>query len=255
VTPPRLAIVGTGRMGRAVRQLADERGWPVIAEIGGDENRDGSALTAARLAGVEVVVEFTTPDAAPANAIACARAGVPVVVGTTGWHAERAHVEGAVHDAGGALFTAANFSLGVNVFWRVAERAAALLATLPGFDAHIVETHHAAKRDAPSGTALELERRVAESLGHAVPVTSVRVGAVPGTHELLFDGMYESLRIEHVARDRRVFAEGALLAAAWLAAAWREGRRGLFTMDDLLAQPPATAGPAGGSRATRPETT
>jgi 4-hydroxy-tetrahydrodipicolinate reductase len=247
---PRLAIVGTGRMGRAVRQLAGERGWPVAVEVGGAENRDGRALTAERLAGAEVVVEFTTPEAAPANALACARAGVPVVVGTTGWLAERERVEAGVREAGGALFWAPNFSLGVNVFWRVAERAAALVAALPGFDAHVVETHHAAKRDAPSGTAIELERRVAAALGRPVPVTSVRVGAVPGTHELLLDGAYETLRVEHVARDRRVFAEGALLAAAWLAAAWRDGRRGTFTMDDLLAAPPAGATGAAHSRET-----
>ena len=236
MSAPRLAIVGTGRMGRAVRALADERGWPVATEIGGAENRGGAALTRGRLGGADVAVEFTTPEAAPVNAVACARAGVPVVVGTTGWDAERARVEDAVREAGGALFWAPNFSLGVNVFWRVAARAAELMAALPGFDAHVIETHHTAKRDAPSGTAIELERRVSAALGRAVPVTSVRVGAVPGTHALLFDGQYEQLRLEHEARDRRVFAEGALLAAAWLADGWRGGRRGIFTMDDLLGE-------------------
>lgn len=237
---PRLAIVGTGRMGAAVRALATERGWPVAAEIGRHGNAGGAAITRERLAGADVAIEFTTPDAAPDNAIACVRAGVPVVVGTTGWLARLAEVEAAVRAAEGALFWAPNFSLGVNVFWRVAERAAALMATLPSFDAHVVESHHAAKRDAPSGTALELERRVAAALGRAVPVTSLRVGSVPGTHELLFDGPYEQLRLEHVARDRRVFAEGALLAAAWLAGGWQKGRHGIFTMDDLL---DAAAGP------------
>ena len=234
MTAPRLAIVGAGRMGAAVRALAAERGWPVAAEIGRGGNAGGAAITRERLAGADVAIEFTTPDAAPDNAIACARAGMPVVVGTTGWLARQAEVEAAVRESDGALFWAPNFSLGVNVFWRVAERAAALMATLPGFDAHVLESHHVAKRDAPSGTALELERRVASALGRAVPVTSVRVGSVPGTHELLFDGPYEQLRLEHVARDRRVFAEGALLAAAWLADGWASGRRGVFTMDDLL---------------------
>ncbi len=235
---PRLAIVGTGKMGRAVRQLAEERGWPVVLEVGSGENHDGRALTPERLASADVVVEFTAPEAAAANAVACVRAGVPVVVGTTGWSAQRDAVELAVRESNGAIFTAPNFSLGVNVFWRVAEHAAALMRTLPGFDPHVVETHHALKRDAPSGTAAELQARAAAALGRDVPVTSVRVGSVPGTHELLFDGLHEQLRIEHVARDRRVFAEGALLAAAWLAAAWRAGRRGSFTMDDLLASPP-----------------
>ena len=237
--PPRLALVGTGRMGSAVRQLAAERGWPVVAEIGRGGNEDGRAITADALGGADVAIEFTTPATAAANAIACARAGVPVVVGTTGWLRDRPRVEEAVRAAGGAMFWAPNFSLGANVFWRVAELAASLVAKLPGFDVHVVETHHAAKRDAPSGTAAELARRAEAALGRAVPVTSVRVGSVPGTHELLLDGLYEQLRVEHVARDRRVFAEGALLAAEWLAGAWRTGRRGIFTMDDLLDAPAA----------------
>jgi 4-hydroxy-tetrahydrodipicolinate reductase len=234
MTVPRLALVGTGKMGRTVRALAGERGWPVVAEVGAAGNAGGAALTRERLAGVDVAVEFTTPEAAPDNAIACLRAGVPVVVGTTGWLAERERVEAAVRETGGALFWAPNFSLGVNVFWRVAEHAAALMARLPGYDAHIVETHHAAKKDAPSGTALELQRRTSAALGRDVPTTSIRVGSVPGTHELLFDGAFEQLRLEHLARDRRAFAEGALLAAAWLADAWRAGHRGIFSMDDLL---------------------
>lgn len=227
---PRLAIIGLGKMGRAVQQLADERGWPVVARVG----RDGSADIERSLAGAEVAIEFTTAASAPDNVRACLRAGVPVVVGTTGWLAERARLEGEVGESGGAMFWAPNFSLGVNVFWRVAERAAALVATLPGFEPAIVEAHHSAKKDAPSGTAIELERRVAAAMGHAVPVTSVRVGHVPGTHELILDGPFEQLRVEHVARDRRVFAEGALLAASWLVRAAGDGRRGTFTMDDLL---------------------
>ena len=240
MTALRIALVGTGRMGAAVRQLAGERGWDVAAEIGGAANRDGRGITADALAGADVAIEFTRPEAAAANAIACARAGMPVVIGTTGWQADRARAEREVAAAGGAMFAAANFSLGVNVFWRAAERMAALMASLPHFAPHVVEMHHAAKLDAPSGTAVELRARAERGLGRDVPVTSVRVGSVPGTHELLFDGPYEQLRLEHVARDRRAFAEGALLAAAWLARAWRAGRRGTFTMDDLLDDPTVT---------------
>lgn len=229
-TTPRIAIVGLGRMGRTVQQLADERGWPVVARVG----RDGGAGVERALAGADVAIEFTTAAAVPDNVRACLRAGVPVVVGTTGWLAGREQLEREVREHGGAMFWAPNFSLGVNVFWRVAERAAALTATLPGFEAAIVESHHSAKKDAPSGTAIELELRVAAAMGHAVPVSSVRVGHVPGTHELILDGPYEQLRVEHVARDRRVFAEGAMLAAAWLVRAVAGGRSGTFTMDDLL---------------------
>lgn len=227
---PRIAIIGAGKMGRAVRQLADERGWPVTATIGrGDHGRMERAL-----AGSDVAIEFTTADSVADNVRACVRAGVPVVVGTTGWLAGREQLEREVLESGGAMFWAPNFSLGVNVFWRVAERAAAMVAALPGFEAAIVETHHSAKKDAPSGTAIELELRVSGAVGHAVPVSSVRVGHVPGTHELILDGPFEQLRVEHVARDRRVFAEGALMAASWLVRAFAAGRRGTFTMDDLL---------------------
>ena len=221
-------------MGRAVRALAAEREWPVTLQLGRDENAGGRGLTRERLHGVDLVVEFTTPSSAVENAIACARAGVPVVVGTTGWRDRLDEVRREVELHDGALFWAANFSPAVNVFWRVAADAARQMKALPGFAAHIVESHHAAKLDAPSGTALELQRRVEDQCDGDVPVTSVRLGHVPGTHTLLFDGPFEQLRIEHEARDRRVFADGALLAAGWLSSAWSQGRRGVFTMDDLL---------------------
>lgn len=235
MTNPRLAVIGLGRMGRLVRQLAEERGWMVPVSLGSGDNAGGRGITAERLRGVDVAIEFSSPDSAPGNAIACARVGCPVVVGTTGWLDRMEPVARAVRESDGAMFWAPNFSLGVNVFWRACEHAARLLAGAEGIAPHILETHHAAKLDAPSGTALELQRRVASALGDTeVPVTSVRVGSVPGTHELVFDGTFEQLRIEHVARDRRVFAEGALRAAEWLAGRWRQGARGVFGMDDLL---------------------
>jgi 4-hydroxy-tetrahydrodipicolinate reductase len=127
------------------------------------------------------------------------------------------------HD--GALLAAPNLSLGANAFLPIAEYAARLIT----FDAHIVETHHAAKRDAPSGTALELARRTGAARGSDIPISSIRTGNVPGTHTLLLDGGFEQIRVEHVTRDRRVFADGALTAAGWLI-----GKRGIFTMTDLL---------------------
>lgn len=228
-TSPRIALIGLGRMGRELRQLAGERGWPVVAEIGSANNRDSAAITPRQLADADVAIEFTVPRAAAANARACLRAGVPVVVGTTGWSDQLPAVAAEAQASGGALLTAANFSVGVNVLWAVAAQAARLMRRSGGFAPHIVETHHAAKRDAPSGTAIELQRVAGEAFGADIPVTSVRVGSVPGTHELLFDGAFEQLRIEHVARDRRVFAAGALDAAQWLI-----GRRGVFTMRDVI---------------------
>lgn len=226
---PHLALIGDGKMGRVLRTLASERGWPVVAVIGAADNAAGSGVTRDTLGGASVAIEFTEPAAAPDNVRACVRAGCPVVVGTTGWYEQLPALERDVGQAGGALLYAPNFSVGVNLLWKVAEFAAAAARRAGGFDAHVVETHHAAKKDAPSGTALELGRRASAVLGHEIPITSIRVGSVPGTHELLLDAPFEQLRVEHVARDRRVFADGALLAAQWLV-----GKRGVFTMADML---------------------
>src|SRR5581483_5130881 len=169
-----------GRMGRSIAQLASERGWPVVATFDEATNPSGAGLTRERLAGADVAIEFTTPAAAPANIRACARAGCPVVVGTTGWYAERPAVERDVLREGGAMLWSPNFALGVNLFWQVAELAARLAGGVSGFDAHIIEVHHAAKLDAPSGTALELARVTSAAWGSEIPITSVRTGPVPG---------------------------------------------------------------------------
>lgn len=228
-----LALIGMGKMGRAIAALAPERGFRVVAQL--DHSRaDFAGVTRDALRGALVAIEFTAPSAAAANARACAAAGCAVVVGTTGWYDELDAVRADVERGGGALLTAPNFSLGVAVFDRLVAEAARLFAALPGFDVHLVETHHAAKVDAPSGTADSLARTAEAAGGRAVPITSVRTGSVPGTHELLFDGAFEQVRLVHEARDRRVFAEGALAAARWLV-----GRRGAYTMQDVLSSPVA----------------
>jgi 4-hydroxy-tetrahydrodipicolinate reductase len=223
----RLAIVGMGKMGRAIADLAPSHGFEVAARLDHAEMQSG--FTKDMLAGADVAVEFTVPEAAPANVRALVAAGCPVVVGTTGWYAHLDDVRGDVNRSNGALLAATNFSLGVNIFEQVLARAAELFAAAPGFDAHMIETHHAAKKDAPSGTALTLAKAAAAAGGREIPITSVRVGSVPGIHEVIFDAQFEQVRLQHVARDRRVFAEGALVAAAWLI-----GRRGVFTMKDVL---------------------
>ncbi len=224
----RLAIIGMGRMGRAVEQLAPAHGFEVVARI---DKSEGAVreVTAETLNGAEVAVEFTTAQAAPENVRVAAAARCPIVVGTTGWTAERPAVERFVQEVGGALLAAPNFSLGVAAFTLAVEAAAEAMRLAPGFDVHLIETHHAQKQDAPSGTALALAAAVAARLGRAVPITSVRTGSVPGIHELIFDAQFEQIRLVHTARDRRVFAEGALLAAKWLV-----GRRGIYTLRDVL---------------------
>jgi 4-hydroxy-tetrahydrodipicolinate reductase len=233
VTAPRLplALIGMGKMGHALAQLAPDRGFDVVARLDHD-----TPVTRETLAGAAVAIEFTTPGAAAANVRACVAAGCPVVVGTTGWYDELPAVRAETERAGGALLAAPNFSIGVAIFDRVIAEAARLFDAVPGFDRHLIETHHAAKKDAPSGTAALLARTAEGASRTPMPITSVRTGSVPGTHEVVFDAPFEQVRLVHEARDRRVFAEGALTAARWLV-----GRRGAFTMQDVLGVAPGTA--------------
>lgn len=229
VIPMRIAIVGDGKMGRAVAVAALERGHAIHTVVTGAENAGGRALTVARLGHADVAVEFTRPDAVLANIERLISLGVPTVTGTTGWETALPEVRDLVARQGGALLHAANFSLGVHLFLRAAGELARLLAGRPDFDAFILEEHHAAKRDAPSGTARGLAARaLAADPGRAFPITSVRAGSIPGTHVLTYDGPHETLALSHVARDRLGFAAGALTAAEWL-----PGRTGVYTVEDI----------------------
>jgi 4-hydroxy-tetrahydrodipicolinate reductase len=226
---PRLALIGFGKMGRTIEQLASERDFEVVSRID-PKGGDASRVTREALNRADVAVEFSTPASAVGNIIAAIEAGCPVVVGTTGWYEKRDDVERAATIKQGALLIAPNFSVGVAAFAQIVQAATRALRTAPGFDAHLIETHHSAKKDAPSGTAANLQKIAAGELGHDIPITSIRTGSVPGTHELVFDAPFEQIRVEHIARDRRVFADGALLAAKWLI-----GKKGIFSMTDVLA--------------------
>jgi 4-hydroxy-tetrahydrodipicolinate reductase len=228
----KLALIGLGKMGRVLSQLAPERGWEIVATIASADNQSGRGITPQTLERADVAIEFTVPNAVPANVRAAVGAGCPIVVGTTGWSAELPALAEWVKTHDGAMLSAANFSIGVNAFEQIVAIASRLLASSGGFDAHLVETHHAAKKDAPSGTAMTLRESAAAAWPRDIPVTSVRTGSVPGTHELIFDAPFETITLTHTARDRRVFAEGALVAAAWLI-----GRKGVFTMRDVLTAP------------------
>jgi 4-hydroxy-tetrahydrodipicolinate reductase len=227
-----IAIIGDGKMGQAIRQLALEKGWNVTAVLGARESAGGTGVNAKALGKADVAVEFTQPDAAVANITASLRAGVPIVAGTTGWYDALPDVTRIAKETGTAFLWSPNFSLGVNVLIELARYAGTLMRPLEGFDAHIVETHHSRKKDAPSGTAIAIGKAAGDTLDRPIPTTSVRTGSVPGTHEVIFDGMFEQLSLSHVARDRRVFAEGALQAAGWLI-----GKKGVFTMRDVLSLP------------------
>ncbi len=225
----RIAIIGDGKMGQAIAALAPESGCEVVAMIGEDQNRSAEGITNKSLASADVAIEFTQPEAALGNVRACLKAGIPVVVGTTGWYDQLPALTKEVKKSGGAVLWSANFSIGVNLMLQLARRMGELLEGSDAFDAHIVETHHSEKKDAPSGTARVLGDALDETLGRHVPITSIRTGSVPGTHEIVFDGRFEQVVLSHMARDRRVFAEGALTAAKWLA-----GKKGVFTMADVL---------------------
>jgi 4-hydroxy-tetrahydrodipicolinate reductase len=225
----RVLIVGNGKMGRAVAGLATSRGHETTV-IGREENAAARALTAERVLGHDVAVEFTRPDAAPANLERLIEAGIPVVTGTTGWEAELPRIAGLVAARKGALLHAANFSIGVQLFLRAARALGAEFAGREGFDGFILEEHHAAKRDAPSGTARALQRRLREAdPGREYPITSVRAGAIPGTHCVSLDGPFETISLRHAARSREGFAAGALAAAEWL-----PGRTGVYTFESML---------------------
>lgn len=225
---PAIAVIGDGKMGRTIAQMVQERGWHLTAMLDQEHNQDGVGITRRALGDPDVAIEFTEPSSAVPNIMACIHEGVPVVVGTTGWYDSLAVITEAVNEEGGSLLWAPNFSVGVTLFVELAREAARIMGK-SDFSAAMVETHHSAKKDAPSGTAMAIVKAMEGELGKPLPVNSIRTGSVPGTHELIFDAPFEQISLRHEARDRRVFADGALKAADWL-----RGKKGVFTMRDVL---------------------
>ena len=220
-----LLLIGRGRMGRLVEAIAPEYGFHVAGVV--DRTSAGQPD---RWPAASVAIDFSLGDAVPGNLPRLAARGINVVVGATGWQAHEAELRRDVEASGIGVVAAPNFAIGVNLFLALAERAAALWKDQPAFGAWLHELHHAAKRDAPSGTALALEQAMRGS-GYAAPIdiASTRAGSIPGTHTIGFDAAAETITLTHATRDRTVFARGALQAAAWV-----KGRRGWFTMRDVL---------------------
>ena len=226
----RIAIIGNGKMGKAVAALAAERGHTIHTVVHRLENPAGSALTRERLTGADVAVEFTRPDAVVANLERLIELGIPTVTGTTGWTDALSKLTALVGKRGGALLHSANFSVGVHLFIRAARELARSFRGRPEFVVTIVEEHHASKVDAPSGTALLLQRQLwSEDPGRRFPITSVRAGTSAGTHTLSYDGPHETVSLSHVAKGREAFAAGTLAAAEWL-----PGHTGVFTFEEML---------------------
>jgi 4-hydroxy-tetrahydrodipicolinate reductase len=217
-------------MGRLVEQCAPGAGFEIAGVLDAGDNARGSGITDAACAGVEVAIDFTTAEAVADNVAALAARGVNVVVGTTGWGALEPQVRAAVAARDIGVVVSANFSVGANLLALLAERAAVLFGPHGDFGAFVYEQHHAAKRDAPSGTALMLRRAIeSQGWGRPIDVAATRAGWIPGTHVVGFDGPAETVTLAHAVRDRATFAHGALAAARWL-----RGRRGWFTMRDVL---------------------
>jgi 4-hydroxy-tetrahydrodipicolinate reductase len=230
MTPLRIAIIGHGKMGKAVATLAEQRGHQVHTVVGRLENPGGKALTTERLRGADVAVEFTRPDAVVANLERLIELNIPTVTGTTGWSDELPRIHAMVEQRGGALLHTANFSVGVHLFFRAARALAECFRGHAEFAVSIHEEHPASKLDTPSGTALLLQRQLwAVEPGRRFPITSIRAGDSPGTHTLTYDAPQETVTLRHVSRSREVFAVGALSAAEWL-----PGHQGVFTFEDML---------------------
>ncbi|MBK9420020.1 MAG: 4-hydroxy-tetrahydrodipicolinate reductase [Flavobacteriales bacterium] len=234
----KIALYGYGKMGQAIEMAAKQRGHSIVLKV----DRDNAGTPPI---GADVAIEFSRPENALPNMHLCLEAGVPIVVGTTGWYDELGAVKNLVAQAKGTLLWASNFSIGVNLFFKLNKYLAALMDGQGNYAASIQETHHVHKLDAPSGTAITLARDIhirsnryagweLKKDGHSpaadqVPITSDRIGEVPGTHAISWESAEDKITITHEAYGRQGFATGAVVAAEWL-----KGRTGLFTMDDVL---------------------
>jgi 4-hydroxy-tetrahydrodipicolinate reductase len=226
----KLAIVGYGKMGKLIEQLAPSYGFEVALKLDEFNNAAGEGLTAENFRGIETAIEFSIPGAVLRNVEGLAALGVNVVVGTTGWLEHLERVRRVVETHGTALVWSPNYSVGVNVFFRLAAEAARLMAGQSEYEAWAYEIHHSAKKDAPSGTLLKLVDEMKKA-GYArrVDAASSRAGAHPGTHEIGFDSAADTITLRHSARSREGFARGALQAAQWIA-----GKKGCFEFGEIL---------------------
>jgi 4-hydroxy-tetrahydrodipicolinate reductase len=226
---PELAIVGYGKMGKLVEQLAPEYGFTVALKLDEFNNTAFEGLTAENFRGVDVAIDFSIPSAVPRNVEGIAALGVNMVIGTTGWleHMEAVQAAVARHDIG--LVWSPNYSVGMNAFFHLVSEAARLLATQPEYGAWAWEIHHSTKKDAPSGTLLKLVDEMKKA-GYArqIDIGSNRAGAHPGTHEIGFDSSADTITLRHTARSREGFARGALKAARWLT-----GKRGFHEFSEI----------------------
>lgn len=225
----KIALIGFGVMGKLIKTLAENKNHEIAVVIDETDAGRSAEELAEKLRGVEAAIDFSAAEAVERNVHACLAANVPLVEGTTGWSAQKDAIKNLVEDAKGAFVFGANFSVGVNLFYRIADFAAELFAKFPDYETFIEERHHSRKRDAPSGTALKLEDIVARHIKKDFSVAATRAGAIPGTHTVGFDAAPDTIELTHTARSREGFASGAILAAEWIA-----GRRGFYEFADVM---------------------
>ena len=224
----KIALIGHGAMGKLIERLARERGHDIAVVVDDADAGLSAEKLAEKLSGVDVAIDFTTAEAVKRNVEACVAAGVALVEGTTGWNAQRSEIETIVRDGEGAFVFGANFSIGVNLFYRVVNFASELFAKFPEYEVFIEEQHHSRKKDAPSGTALKL-KEVVSSHVQVGDVAATRAGNIPGTHRVGFDGPADQILLEHMARSREGFAAGAVMAAEWIV-----GKKGFYELTDVI---------------------
>jgi 4-hydroxy-tetrahydrodipicolinate reductase len=225
----KITLIGHGAMGQLIETLATKKGHEIAVVIDDSDAALSAGDLAPKITGCDVAIDFTTAEAVSRNVEACMNAGVPLVEGTTGWNAHRDEIERVVRDAGGAFVFGANFSIGVNLFYRVVDHASELFANFPEYEVFIEEQHHSRKKDAPSGTALKLKDVVSRHVTRDFGVSATRAGNIPGTHRVGFDGPADQILLEHTARSREGFAGGALMAAEWVV-----GKKGFFEFTDVI---------------------
>ena len=236
----KIVLIGYGKMGKAIEEIvnADEN-LDIVLIIDKDNLNQ---FTKENLQKADVAIEFTTPKTAVQNIHTCVDAGIPVVVGTTGWYDNLEAVTEYVLANNGSIVHATNFSIGVNIFFEINNILAEIMRDQPQYDVAIVETHHTQKLDAPSGTAITLAERILSklktknswvnnktSIKEELEIISHRIENVPGTHEVIYSSEADEIKLIHTARSRKGFAEGALLAAKWI-----QDKKGIFTMKDVL---------------------
>lgn len=224
----KLALIGCGAMGQLVASEARSAGHEIGNLISTKNQNETAEELSQHLRGHDVAIDFSVADAVVRNAGACVRANVPLVEGTTGWR-EHEQVRQMVIEGDGALVFGANFSVGMNIFYRVVKSASQYFSKIDQYAPFIEEAHHRRKRDAPSGTAIRLAQLMRQEFGQEIPTSSTRAGYIPGTHRVGFDSIADQVLLTHTARSRQGFATGALLAAQWIV-----GRKGVFEFDEII---------------------